>query len=63
MTFGNKPLDTTSTASHNEKPSPYVVNIPLSPSRLSWLTQQKKSAHAEFDAIFAEMDKAKVAAE
>lgn len=63
MTSGKKPSDTASPASQSEKPSLYVVNNPLTPSRLSWLRQQQKSAHAEFDRIFAEMDKAKVAAE
>jgi hypothetical protein len=63
MTSGSKPLDMELPASQSEKPSPYVVNTPLSPSRLSWLRQQQKSAHAEFDRIFAEMDAAKVAAE
>jgi hypothetical protein len=63
MTSGKKPSDTVLPASQSEKPSLYVVNTPLSPSRLSWLRQQQKSAHAEFDRIFAEMDAAKVAAE
>jgi hypothetical protein len=63
MTSGKKPSDTILPVSQSEKPSLYVVNTPLSPSRLSWLMQQKKSAHAEFDRIFAEMDAAKVAAE
>ena len=63
MTSGMKPLDTELIASQSEKSSPYVVNIPLSPSRLSWLRQQQKSAHAEFERIFAEMDAGKVAAE
>jgi hypothetical protein len=63
MTSGKKPSDIVSPASQSGKPSPYVVNNPLSPSRLSRLRQQKKSAHEEFDRIFAEMDAAKVAAE
>jgi hypothetical protein len=63
MTSGSKPLDTVLPASQSEKPSPYVVNTPLSPLRLSWLKQQQKSARDEMDRIFAEMDAAKVAAE
>ena len=63
MTSGTKTLDTELLDSQSEKPSPYVVNTPLSPSRLSWLRQQQKSAHAEFERIFAEMDAGKVVAE
>ena len=63
MISGTKLLDMEILALQSEKPSLYVVNIPLSLSRLSWLRQQKKSAHAEFERIFAEMDAGKVAAE
>ena len=62
MTSETKTLDTELLASQSEKPSLYVVNTPLSPSRLSWLRQQQKSAHEEFERIFAKMDAGKVAA-
>ncbi len=63
MTSGKELLDTASTASQSAKPSSYVVNEPLSPSRLSWLKQQQKSARDEMQRILSENDNAKVAAE
>jgi hypothetical protein len=49
------------TASQNEKETPSfdVVLNPLSPSRLNWLRQQKKSAREEMARLLAEMDTSK----
>ena len=41
-TSGKANSATGSTASRKSKPSTYVVNTPLPPSRISWLRQQSK---------------------